>query len=122
MIESHDQMGVCCNLLGDYHEYINVIARGDTRYIMDINLVAEFEIVKSTTDYVMLIRVVPKMFVDIHQRHRHVHAVMKAKGVAVEVARVQRSHVSGGKLCTVDIGCREMPVSRKKTGNDTQEL
>ncbi|CAL9063612.1 unnamed protein product [Musa banksii] len=122
MIETHDQMGVCCNVLGDHHEYINVIVRGDTRYIMDINLVAEFEIVKSTTDYVMLLRVVPTMFVDIdvcrhdglYQRHRHVHAVVKTEGVCVKAARAQRSHVGGGKLCTVDIGCREMPMGRKK--------
>ncbi|CAD5190449.1 unnamed protein product [Musa acuminata subsp. malaccensis] len=108
MIESHDQMGSPC----DYLEYINVIAKGDTRYIMDINLVAEFEIVKSTTDYVMLLRVVPT--IGVHQRHEHVHAVVKAKGVALKATRAQRSHVGDRKLCTVDIGCREMPVSKKK--------
>lgn len=50
-------------ILDDYHEYINVIPRGDTHYIVDINLIAEFEILKSTTDYVMLLRVLPTMFV-----------------------------------------------------------
>ncbi|CAL9080859.1 unnamed protein product, partial [Musa acuminata var. zebrina] len=98
----------------DYHEYINVIARGDTCYVMDINLVAEFEIVKSTIDYVMLLSVIPTIF-----RHGHVHAVVKAKGVAVEATTAQPSHVDGGKLCTVDIGCKEMPTRKKKTGNDT---
>ncbi|CAL9769402.1 unnamed protein product, partial [Musa acuminata subsp. burmannicoides] len=48
---------------GGYHEYIDVIARGGARYIVDINLAAEFEIARPTTDYVMLLRVLPAVFV-----------------------------------------------------------
>ncbi|CAL9146572.1 unnamed protein product [Musa hybrid cultivar] len=60
----------------------------------------------------MLLHVVPT--IGVHKRHGHVHVVVKAEGVAVETTRVQRSHVGGEKLCTVDIGCKEMPLSKKK--------
>ncbi|CAL9750725.1 unnamed protein product, partial [Musa acuminata subsp. burmannicoides] len=49
---------------GDYHEYIDVIIRGDARYIMNNNLVVEFEITRPTIDYIMLLRVLPMVFVD----------------------------------------------------------
>ncbi|RZS04920.1 hypothetical protein BHM03_00035363 [Ensete ventricosum] len=42
---------------GGYHEYIDVIAKGNACSIVDINIVIEFEIAKPTTDYMTLLRV-----------------------------------------------------------------
>ncbi|RWW62887.1 hypothetical protein BHE74_00029971 [Ensete ventricosum] len=48
---------------GGYHEYIDVIARGNACSIVDINIVIEFEIAKPTTDYMTLLRVLSVVFI-----------------------------------------------------------
>ncbi|CAL9107038.1 unnamed protein product [Musa acuminata var. zebrina] len=45
------------------HEYIDVIDRGGTRYILEIDLAAEFEIARPTQDYTALLRALPSVFV-----------------------------------------------------------
>ncbi|RRT62017.1 hypothetical protein B296_00043749 [Ensete ventricosum] len=50
---------------GGYHEYIDVIAKGNACSIVDINIVIEFEIAKPTTDYMTLLRVLSVVFIGI---------------------------------------------------------
>ncbi|RWW06720.1 hypothetical protein GW17_00029932 [Ensete ventricosum] len=45
------------------HEYIDVIDRGGTRYILEIDLAAEFEIARPTQHYTVLLRALPSVFV-----------------------------------------------------------
>ncbi|CAL9110786.1 unnamed protein product [Musa textilis] len=45
------------------HEYIDVIDRGGTRYILEIDLAAEFEIARPTEGYTALLRALPSVFV-----------------------------------------------------------
>ncbi|XP_009391132.2 uncharacterized protein LOC103977363 [Musa acuminata AAA Group] len=46
------------------HDYIDVIDRGGgTRYILEIDLAAEFEIARPTQDYTALLRALPSVFV-----------------------------------------------------------
>ena len=49
-------------VIGGYHEYIDVIVTDDAHYIVDINLVIEFEIVKLMC-IVMLLRILRTIFV-----------------------------------------------------------
>ncbi|CAL9201418.1 unnamed protein product [Musa hybrid cultivar] len=76
---------------GGYHEYIDVIARGGARYIVDINLAAEFEIARPTTDYVMLLRVLPTVFVGSRDLLERVVKLMCA--AATESIRGAGMHV-----------------------------
>lgn len=47
-----------------YREYNDIIAKGEAHYVMDINLIVEFDITRPTTDYVMLLCILPTMFVN----------------------------------------------------------
>ncbi|XP_073106954.1 uncharacterized protein [Elaeis guineensis] len=45
------------------YEYIDVIAGGGTRYVLEINLAAEFEIARPTSDYLTRLSVLPAVYV-----------------------------------------------------------
>lgn len=46
-----------------HHEYIDLIVEGGSRYILEINLAAEFKIARPTTDYVTLLGALPVVYV-----------------------------------------------------------
>ncbi|THU61821.1 hypothetical protein C4D60_Mb07t27300 [Musa balbisiana] len=81
---------------GGYHEYIDVIARGGACYIVDINLVVEFEIPRPIIDYVMLLTVLPAVFVGSRDLLEHVVKLMCAAIVESSEARACMCHRRGG--------------------------
>ncbi|XP_039044047.1 uncharacterized protein LOC120183413 [Hibiscus syriacus] len=50
------------NLLSGAYEYVDVYTNG-TRYIVEVNLVAHFEIARPTTSYASLLELIPPIFV-----------------------------------------------------------
>ncbi|THU61822.1 hypothetical protein C4D60_Mb07t27310 [Musa balbisiana] len=47
-----------------YDKYIDVIAKGDACYIVEIKLAIKFEIARLTTYYVMLLHILLAVFID----------------------------------------------------------
>ncbi|GMI93276.1 hypothetical protein like AT1G12030 [Hibiscus trionum] len=50
------------NLLSGAHEYVDVYTNG-TRHIVEVNLVAQFEIARPTSSYASLLEIIPPIFV-----------------------------------------------------------
>lgn len=59
-----------------YNKYIDVIAKGDAYYIVEIKLAAKFEIARLTTNYMMLLHVLLVVFVDSRDLLEHIMKLM----------------------------------------------
>ena len=85
---------------GGYHEYIDVIARGDACYIVDINLVVEFKIPRPIIDYVIVLIVLPAVFVGSRDLLERVVKLMCAAIVESSEARAcMCRRGGGGSIC-----------------------
>ncbi|KAK8664915.1 hypothetical protein V6N13_084684 [Hibiscus sabdariffa] len=63
------------NLLSEAYEYVDVYTNG-TRYIVEVNLVAQFEIARPTTSYASLLEIIPPIFVGKPEELRQVVKLM----------------------------------------------
>lgn len=61
------------------HEYIDVITRGKTRYIIEPNLPSNFEIARPSEEYTMIFQRLPKIFIG---RPEHLKSIVRVMSTA----------------------------------------
>lgn len=73
------------------YEYVDVIAGGGTRYVLEINLAGEFEIARPTSDYLTLLSPLPAVYVGRSEELKGIVKLMCA--AAKESMRSSGMHV-----------------------------
>ncbi|CAL9071719.1 unnamed protein product [Musa textilis] len=88
--------------------------------LINISNIVVRDVSNSSNTSIMLMRCHRKLMctptAEVHQRHEHAHATRRV------LFGAQRSHVGCGKLCKVDVGRREMPVSKEKLAMAHKEV